>query len=118
MRNAIRLIFVAEFLLALCAVFIAWPEVAGQEHIDLMHWGWRLGFGLAVPAAVVYYTACLIEGESARSFRAIRALTLIVLLLVGMGLVTYYYHLQEEPGDTEEQDNVSAIRNYSCIIIR
>jgi hypothetical protein len=41
--------------------------------------------------------------------RTSRWLALTLVMLLGMGVVTYYYYLQEDTGDTnDEQDNVTS----------
>lgn len=105
----LRFIYVFEFLIAVIAIFTAWSEVGGQAALDLMQWGWKFGLGLGLAAAIVGYTAAVVSSESIWSLRTSRWLALTLVLLLGMGVVTYYYYLQEDTGDTnDEQDNVTS----------
>jgi hypothetical protein len=95
-----RLAYALEFLVAVIAIFTAWSEVGGQNALDLMHWAWKLGLGLAMAGAVVAYTDALVTEPSTWSPRAARRLTALLLLGIIMGAVTYYYALQaDESGD-------------------
>jgi hypothetical protein len=42
-----RLAYVAEFLLALIAIWTLWSQVGGQGHLDLMPWYDKLGLSVA-----------------------------------------------------------------------
>jgi hypothetical protein len=101
-QKLIRFAYVCEFLLALVAIFTAWSEIGGQAALDLMHWGWKLGFGCALGAGIVGYTSAIVASERMRNARAIAWLIAIVLLTIGMGIVTYYYTLEEEAGESDE----------------
>ncbi|MBV8865751.1 MAG: hypothetical protein JO210_10195 [Acidobacteriaceae bacterium] len=98
----LRLIYACEFLLALLAIFTSWSEIGGQAALDLMHWSWKLGLGLALAAAFVAYTAALLTEESLWSLRSARWLTAMIVLIVAMGAVTYFYALQVDAGDSDE----------------
>ena len=106
----LRLAYVFEFLVALVAIFSAWSEIGGQAALDLMYWGWKLGLGLGLAAAVVACTAALVSEESAWSLRSARWLATILLLMFVMGAVTYFYALQVDTGDPDESGNMSLLR--------
>jgi hypothetical protein len=106
-RKLLRFAYICEFLLAVVAILTAWPEIGGQPALDLMHWGWKFGFGVALSSAIVGYTATALAGERMLNRRAAPWLAAIVLLLLGMGVVTYYYTLEEETYDTEDSGTVS-----------
>lgn len=109
----LRLAFVCEFLLAMIAIFTAWSEIGGQSALDLMYWGWKLGLSLTLAAAIVAYTAALLSEQGVWSLRSARWLSLIIILLLAIGFVTYYYALQVDNGDTDENSgNVS----FSCVV--
>jgi hypothetical protein len=97
-----RFAYACEFLLAAMAIFTAWSEIGGQAALDLMHWGWKLGFDFALAAAIVAYTAAIVSENSPWTLRSVRWLTAIGVLIVAMGVVTYYYTLQEDNGDSDE----------------
>lgn len=98
----LRLAYVCEFLLAMVAIFTAWSEIGGQPALDLMHWGWKLGLSVPLAAAIVAYTAALLSDQAVWSLRSARWLSIILILLLAIGFVTYYYALQVDNGDSEE----------------
>ncbi len=107
----LRLAYVFEFLVALVAIFSAWSEIGGQAALDLMYWGWKLGLGLGLAAAIVAYTAALVAEDSLWSLRSARWLVAIVLLTVTIGLVTYFYAVQVDTGgESDESGNISLLR--------
>ena len=108
--NHLRIVYVFEFLLALVAVFTAWSEIGGQGALDLMHWGWKTGLSFAMASSVVGLTAALAGHEHFWTFRSARwAATLVVCLLI-TGLVTYYYALQVDSGDSEDSGVISTMQ--------
>lgn len=109
-RNVLRLAYVCEYLLALMAVFTAWSEIGGQAALDLMHWGWKFGLGAALPAAIVAYSAAIVSENSLWTMRSARWLTLIGVLLFGIGVVTYYYVLEEETVESDETGTALLLR--------
>jgi hypothetical protein len=109
-QKLLRFAYVCEFLLASVAIFTAWSEIGGQAALDLMHWGWKLGFGFSLAGCVVGYTAAIVEAEKIGTRRASGWLVLIVLLAIGMGVVTYYYALEEESGESDEPSGT--VSNY------
>ena len=101
----LRIIFVSQFLVAVVAVFTAWSEIGGQAVLDAMPWGWKFGLGIGLPVAIVLYTAALFSGNSIWSTRSARWLALMIVLVLAMGVVTYYYALQVNTNETDEQEN-------------
>jgi cytochrome c biogenesis protein CcdA len=106
-RKLFRFAYICEFLLALIAVFTAWSEIGGQAALDLMHWGWKFGLGVTLSFAFVGYTAAALAEEKIANRRTARWLAGIVLLLLAMGVVTYYYTLEEDTSDTEDSGTLS-----------
>ena len=105
----LRLAYACEFLLALIAIFTAWSEIGGQAALDLMHWGWKLGFGVGLGSGVVGYTAAIVGEEKIMNARAARWLAAILLLTVAMSVVTYYYALEAETGESDEPSGTVSI---------
>jgi hypothetical protein len=101
----LRLVYAFEFLVAVVAIFAAWSEIGGQAALDLMHWAWKLGFGLSLAASIVACTAAAVAGESAWTLRSARWLAIILLLVGAMGAVTYYYALQAEASEQQPEEN-------------
>ena len=114
----LRLAYVCEFLIALVAIFTAWSEIGGQGSLDLMHWGWKLGLSVALAAAIVGYSASLLSEESIWTLRSARWLTAMIVLLLGMGIVTYHYSLQVDNGDSDDNGAVSYIHSAALAFVR
>ncbi|MBV9157442.1 MAG: hypothetical protein JO097_14350 [Acidobacteriaceae bacterium] len=105
----LRLLYAFEFLVALVAIFTAWSEIGGQAALDLMHWGWKLGFSLTLAAAIVAYTASVVSEDSLWTLRSARWLTAILVLTLAIGAVTYYYALEEDTGESDETGAISVL---------
>jgi hypothetical protein len=110
----LRFAYTCEFLLALIAIFTAWSEIGGEAALDLMHWGWKLGFGVVLAGGFVGYTAAIVGEEKIMNARAARWLATIVVLTLAMGVVTYYYALEAETGETDEPSGTVSISD-TCI---
>jgi hypothetical protein len=85
---------------AIIAVYTLWSQVGGQYHLDLMFWPWKLGLGVGAAALVV--------ALSCDPKRAVLYGSLLILLAVAAGVVTYYYHLNE-PSDEDEGDQPAKV---------
>jgi hypothetical protein len=108
----LRIAFISEFLVAVIAIFTAWSEIGGQATLDIMPWGWKCGLALGLAIAVVAYSAALVSGNSVWNARTSKWLALIIILLLAMGVVTYYYVLQTDLGQpADEQDNSAALHS-------
>jgi uncharacterized membrane protein (UPF0136 family) len=107
----LRFGYVCEFLLAILAIFTAWSEIGGQAALDLMHWGWKLGFALALAVAIVALTASLMAEDAWLTLRTARWLAAILAILLGMGTVTYYYSLAEDNGDSDDTSTISLLQS-------
>lgn len=105
----LRIVYAMEFLLALVAIFTAWSEVGGQAVLDVMPWGWKLALSLLLAAAVVGFTAAVGAGERFWNLRSARWFAALLLCISAIAAVTYYYALQIDSGDPEENGTVSAI---------
>ena len=103
----LRLVYAFEFLIALVAIFTAWSEIGGQATLDLMHWSWKLALSLALAGSVVAYTAAVVGQDSLWSLRSARWLVAIILVILGIAIVTYFYSLQVETGDSDESSTIS-----------
>jgi len=101
----LRLAYATEYLIALIAVYVLWSQVGGQSHLDLMAWQWKLGLGGGAAFAVVKATAASVAGERAWNGKTLRWLGILLVLLVGCGLTSYYVHLYDENDDDQQQDD-------------
>jgi hypothetical protein len=113
----LRLAYATQFLLALIAVFLLWSEVGGQSHLDLMPWYLKLGLGGGSAFAVVKATAASVGGQPAWNPRTLRWLGILLVLLIGCGLSSYYVHLYGEQDEQQDQDTAVS-RILSPAIIR
>jgi hypothetical protein len=101
----LRLAYATQFLLALIAVFVLWSQVGGQSHLDFMAWQWKLALGGGAAFAVVKATAASVAGERVWNGKTLRWLGILLVLLVGCGLASYYVHLYQEPDDDQQDDS-------------
>ena len=114
-KKLLRFAYVCEFLLALVAIFTAWSEIGGQAALDIMHWGWKLGFSVALAAGVLGYTAAFVSAEKVARLGASAWLVLIVILIIAMGIVTYYYTLLEDDSGESDEPSNAVILYYPCV---
>lgn len=107
----LRLAYSALFLVALIAVFVAWSQVGGQAHLDLLPWWVKLGLGAAMALAAARATAAAVAGERAWNGQTLKWLGLTLAIGVVCGLATYYAHMNLEESDQpdEEQPAISAV---------
>ena len=103
-KRLLRPLLAAELLVAIIAVFTLWGQVGGQYHLELMFWAWKLGIGLAGAALAVAITASLVHSEGEFTRRVLLQCSLLIVLAVVAGVVTYYYHVNE-PQDQDEDEN-------------
>ena len=106
----LRLAYATQFLIALVAVFVLWSMVGGQTHLDLMPWYLKLGLGGGAAFAVVKATASSVNGSAAWNGRTLRWLGILLVLLIGCGLSSYWVHLYgESDEDDQDQDSDSSV---------
>jgi hypothetical protein len=105
----LRLAYAAEFLIALIAVFVLWSEVGGQNHLDLMPWYVKLGLGAGAAFAVVKATAAAVSQEHAWNGRTLKWFGILLVLLLGCGLASYYCHLYLEDDEDDQQDSSTSV---------
>lgn len=106
-QRLLRVIYVIEFLLALLAVFTFWSEVGGQGHLDYMAWYWKGSIGLLSAYAIVRLTAAIAAGTPGSRRRIVAWSGVLVLLVLGAGLLTYYYHLNEPVDEDTTEDGAT-----------
>jgi hypothetical protein len=103
----LRLAYTTQFLIALLAVFVLWSEVGGQVHLDLMPWYLKLGLGAGAAYACVRATAAAVSGSSAWNGGTLKWVGILLALLIGCGLASYYYHVYGEDDQDDQQDTVT-----------
>ena len=99
----LRLAYTTLFLVALLAIFESWSQVGGQSHLDLMPWYLKLVLGAGAAFSVVKATAAAVAGERAWNRQTLRWAGILLALLIGCGLASYYAHLYLEQDEEEEQ---------------
>jgi hypothetical protein len=105
----LRLAYTTQFLIALMAVFVAWSQVGGQSHLDLLPWSVKLALGLAAAYCVVRATAAAVSGDHAWNGQTVRWLGLTLAVLAACGYATYYAHLNLEESDESDQQQDTTI---------
>jgi len=104
----LRLAYTTLFLIALLAVFELWSQVGGQSHLDLMPWYLKLVLGTGAAFSVVKAAAAAVAGERAWNRQTLRWAGILLVLLIGCGLASYYVHLY---GEEDEQDDQNVSRS-------
>jgi hypothetical protein len=110
----LRLAYVAEFLLAIVAVFELWSQAGGQGHLDLLSWWLKLGLGAGAAFACVKATAAAVPSKDPWNRRTLRWCALLVALLVGCGLSSWYAHIYLESGEDGDQQQEEPVNITSA----
>ncbi len=110
----LRLAYVAEFLLAIVAVFELWSQVGGQTHLDLLSWWLKLGLGAGAAFACVKATAAAVSSKEAWNRRTLRWCAMLLALLVGCGLSSWYAHMYLESGEDGDQQQEEPVNVTSA----
>ncbi|MBZ5727113.1 MAG: hypothetical protein LAP87_19210 [Acidobacteriia bacterium] len=103
----LRLAYATQFLIALIAVFVLWSQVGGQSHLDLMPWYLKLGLGAGAALAAVKATAAAVAREQPWNSGTLKWFGILLALLAGCGLASYYYHVYGETDEEQDQPDVS-----------
>ena len=104
----LRLAYTTLFLLALLAVFLLWSEVGGQSHLDLMPWYLKLGLGGGAAFATVKATMAAVSHERPWNGQTLRWAGILLILLVGCGLASYYVHVYGEEDDDQQDESLTS----------
>ena len=107
----LRLAYTTQFLIALIAIFVLWSQVGGQSHLDLMPWYLKLALGGGAALAIVKATAAAVSREHAWNGGTLKWFGILLALLIGCGLATYYVHmnLEDDESDTEDDSSISLL---------
>ncbi len=100
-----RLAYITLFLIALLAVFTLWSQVGGQSHLDLMPWYLKLVLGVGAAFAVVKASVAAVSNKNAWNGATLRWCGILLILLVGCGMASYYVHVYGEDDDQDNQDD-------------
>ena len=110
----LRLAYATQFLIALTAIFVAWSQVGGQSHLDLLPWGVKFGLGVAAAYGVVRATAASVSGERAWNGQTVRWLGVVLAVLAACGYASYYAHMNlEEEDESDQQEDTAISHVYS-----
>ncbi len=105
--TVLRLAYVALFLLALIAVLVLWSEVGGVDHFDLLPWHIKLVLSAGAAFACAKAAAAAVAEREAWNRRTLAWCALLVALLIGCGLASWYSHLYLETDQDEDQSPAS-----------
>ena len=108
--HILRLAYTTQFLLALLAIFVLWSEVGGQSHLDLMPWSLKLVLGGGAAFAAVKATAGAVSHERVWNGQTLRWAGILIALLVGCGLASYYFHVYGEQDDQQDEELTSSLQ--------
>jgi len=111
----LRLAYATQFLVALVAVFVLWSIVGGQSHLDLMPWYLKVVLGGGAAFAAVKATAASVDGPTPWNGRTLRWLGVLLVLLIGCGLSSYWVHVYAE-SDEDDQDEDSDQSVISMVV--
>ena len=108
--HPLRLAYATQFLIAAIAVYELWSQVGGQSHLDVMPWYVKLALGAGAALAVVKTTHAAVSHEHAWNGGTLKWCGILLVLLVGCGLATYYCHLYlEDNGDQDSGGDNTAV---------
>jgi hypothetical protein len=104
----LRLAYVTQFLIAVIAIFTLWSEVGGQSHLDLMPWYLKLGLGAGAAFAVVRATQAAVAGPAGWNGGSLKWFGILLALLIGCGLASYYFHVYGESDEDQQDETVTS----------
>lgn len=105
----LRLAYVTQFLIALIAVFLLWPQVGGQSHFDILPWYTKLSLGAGASFAIVQATAAAVSQERAWNTRTVKWTAILIAFLIGCGMASNYAHQYLEPDDNGDDSVTSPV---------
>jgi hypothetical protein len=105
----LRLAYITQFLIAWMAIFVVWSEVGGQSHLDLLPWHIKLALGSGAAFCAVKSTAAAVGGEAPWNSKTLKWFGLMLLLMLGCGIASYYAHVYLEEDESDQPADASAI---------
>jgi hypothetical protein len=106
--SPLRLAYVTQFMIAVMAVFVLWAQVGGQSHLDLMPWYVKLGLGAGAALAAVRATMCAVSEKAAWNGGTVKWFGIMLALMAGCGLASYYFHVYGESEDEQDEETVTS----------
>lgn len=107
----LRAAYGIEFFIVIMASFDFWSQVGGQSHLDLMPWWWKFGFSAAFAGSIVKLSAAV----SRRG--ALIWLFTALLIVLGAGMITYWYHLNEPIDKGDEETKFTAKLSWRAPVV-
>ena len=104
----LRLAYTTQFLVALLAVFEAWSQIGGQSHLELMPWYLKLVLGGGAAFAIVKATASAVSHDRVWNGKTLRWAGILLVLLVGCGMASYYVHLYGEQDEDQQDESLTS----------
>jgi hypothetical protein len=95
-------------MIALIAVFVLWAQIGGQSHLDLMPWYLKLVLGGGAALAAVRATIFAVSGVHAWNGSTLKWVGILIALLIGCGLASYYFHMFGESDDEQDDESVTS----------
>jgi hypothetical protein len=105
----LRLAYITQFLIAWIAIFVVWSEVGGQSHLDLLPWHIKLALGSGAAFCAVKSTAAAVGSESPWNSKTLKWFGLMLLLMLGCGIASYYAHVYLEEDESDQPADNTAI---------
>jgi hypothetical protein len=105
----LRLAYVAEFMLALIAVFVTWSQAGGQAHLDPLPWYLKLGLGAGAALATVKATMEAVSGEKGWNPGSLKWFAILLALLLGCGMASLYSHTFLEGDTMTDEETVTSM---------
>jgi len=106
----LRLAYTLEFLLAIDTALSLWSQVGGQGHLDLLPWYSKLILVTALAWCIVGFTISIVEQPHVWSGRTVRWFSGMLLVVLAMGLITFYYHLHEITDEDTGDSTSTSVR--------
>lgn len=103
----LRVLSIWLFLTAFGMLFLAWPQIGGQDHLDGVSWIWKLLLGVVFALSVAKGALAAARDESPWNARLFSWILMVALTVAAMGYLTYQAHLNEpdeETMDLSEED--------------
>jgi heme/copper-type cytochrome/quinol oxidase subunit 3 len=113
----LRLAYSTLYLIALIAVFVAWSQIGGQTHVDLLPWWVKLVLGTTMALSIVRAIMAAQSGTRAWNGQTLKWLGLTIALGVLCGMATYYAHmyLEDTGDDTQDDQAISELWHGSSV---
>ena len=107
--HTLRFAYATQFLIAVLAIFELWIQVGGQSHLDLLPWYLKLGLVAGAAFSAVKATAAAVSQEQAWNGKTLKWLGVVLVLLAGCGMASYYSHVNLEEQEQTDDNAPSSV---------